>query len=136
MNRSAKYFLSHRVEHPNTNMRDHNNLNVREYKDNSGNILGYYTRDNKFIPIAEAIKCGLANTKKCAAEGCFENHFYHFCRICGDKNSLHKSSNCPKQQCVLIGQASGNPTDRPVVLVHVVRSSSERIVNGFVFTSR
>ena len=30
------------------------------------------------------------------ADGCIEEHYRHYCRLCEDNNSNHLSRNCPK----------------------------------------
>lgn len=32
----------------------------------------------------------------CKVVGCKQNHYSHYCRVCGDHNAAHFSASCPK----------------------------------------
>jgi len=36
---------------------------------------------------------------QCPVFGCFDNHSQHFCKICKNDNSDHKSADCPETAC-------------------------------------
>ena len=36
---------------------------------------------------------------QCLASGCLENHSRHFCKVCKNDNSDHKSADCPQKTC-------------------------------------
>ena len=39
-------------------------------------------------------------TTSCRAADCLERHSKHLCRVCGDRDSNHRSANCPSRGIV------------------------------------
>jgi len=67
----------------------------------------------------------------CKVRGCSEKHRKHFCKICGDNDSGHRSTNCTGGgilTCGLCGVINNHPTQncpilaRPVALSQVKKS--------------
>jgi hypothetical protein len=53
----------------------------------------------------------MAPRNKCRVELCDENHSFHICRNCGDRNSDHRSFNCPRKRnrCLVRGCETEHP---------------------------
>ena len=48
------------------------------------------------VPVAVApFSVVISRSNKCRAEGCTENHRFHICKYCGDRDSSHCSKDCP-----------------------------------------